>query len=292
MYPKCGGRIAFALLLVVVVAISDVDGLNTQSNNNSRRNVQISPANGVGKPPATFPSWGNIFNKHSQGPLQPLVVEGVGVEGCKLPSPSKINTLPTWVQGKTFVSSFVALALGTQIFSGFLTDITTSYDWVQTWRYTWPLLGAVYVAAGISHFTPFKKEFCNIYPPRGTWGVWYLPGSPEFHVQWTGIAEIAGGLGLLAGVAIDAFAPVYYSSPNFLSQAGLESDSAAALFLLTLAVTPANIYMFTHGAKIDMDGPTLPVSFHAARGVLQVLLLSLLYEMGQGTFQEWLSHFS
>jgi uncharacterized membrane protein len=141
----------------------------------------------------------------------------------------------------------------------------------------------VYLVAGVTHFT-VEEEYCNIYPPRGTWGLWYLPGSPNFHVQWTGVAEILGGVGLLVGGAMDAWLPVYFSSPNIVTAAGLASDSAAALFLLTLAVTPSNIYMYTHGARLPMDGPPIPISFHVVRGIFQVVLLAQLYQLGEGTF--------
>ena len=30
------------------------------------------------------------------------------------------------------------------------------------------------------------EAFKAIYPPLGTWGCWYLPGSSDFHVAWTG----------------------------------------------------------------------------------------------------------
>lgn len=162
-----------------------------------------------------------------------------------------------------------------------------SYEWVQTWRYTWPLLGVIYAAAGVTHFT-LQDAYENIYPQKGSWGLWYLPGSSEFHVKWTGVAEIVGGLGLVIGGLIDAFAPVYFDCPNVITNAGLLSDSAAGLLLLTIAVTPANIYMFTHGARLPVDGPEVPVVGHAIRGIMQVVLFGLLYEMGQGTFEQLL----
>lgn len=104
-------------------------------------------------------------------------------------------------------------------------------------------------------------------------GLWELPGSAEFHVAWTGIAEVAGGAGLLGGAVADALG---------VSQLrGLKSVAAACLAALTLAVTPANIYMFTHGAMMEglpgppVDGP-IPVSFHLTRFALQAVLLALL----------------
>jgi uncharacterized membrane protein len=231
----------------------------------------------------------SFFQKPQQATPPPPIIPGVGPEGCQLPSPSRINTVPKPLQAKAVVGIFAALFLGTQAFSSVLTDWTAHYEWAQTFRYSWPVvLGAVFVAAGVTHFT-VEDEYCNIYPSRGTWGLWYLPGSPQFHVQWTGVAEIFGGVGLLLGGAIDSpLFPVYFDSPNLLSSnAGLLSDSAAALCLLTLAVTPANIYMYTHGARLPKEGPAVPISFHVIRGAFQVVLLGLLYQMGEGTFDAW-----
>lgn len=214
----------------------------------------------------------------------PVLIQGVGEQGCNLPSPSGVNTLPQPVQAGIFFGIFALLWAMSVPFSSFLDDITQKYEWVQTWRYTWPLLGAIYAAAGVTHFT-LQEAYENIYPQRGSWGIWYLPGDAEFHVKWTGIAEILGGVGLLIGGLIDAFAPVYSSSPNLFTSAGIGSDSAAALLLLTIAVTPANIYMFTHGARLPVDGPEVPIAGHAIRGMMQVVLFGLLYQMGQGTFE-------
>jgi uncharacterized membrane protein len=215
------------------------------------------------------------------------ILPGIGSEGCLLPSPSRINTLPKSLQATIFASVFAVLALGTYGLSSLFTDLSLHYEWFQTWRLTWPILGLIYAAAGVTHFT-VQEEYENIYPPIGTWGIWYLPGSATFHVQWTGVAELVGGVGLVIGGAIDAFGPAYFDSPNILSNAGLLSDSAAMLCLLTVAVTPANIYMMTHGAKLPKDGPELPLAGHAVRGIFQIILLALLYQMGQGTFDAWL----
>lgn len=61
----------------------------------------------------------------------------------------------------------------------------------------------------------------------------------------------------------------------------LKPAAAASLAALTLAVTPANVYMFTHGAIMAglpgpaADGP-IPVYFHLVRFALQAVLLALL----------------
>lgn len=224
-------------------------------------------------------------NAKNRAVVESVIVQGVGDEGCALPSPSRVNTLPESLQAAVFFGIFAVLSASTAVLSSVVGDATAKYEWLQNWRYTWPLLGAIYAAAGVTHFT-IQEEYENIYPAKGSWGIWYLPGSKEFHVKWTGVAEFLGGVGLLIGGTIDAFAPTYVSSPNVVTQAGIGSDSAAGLFLLTLAVTPANIYMFTHGARLPKDGPEVPVAGHAVRGIFQVILLTMLYQMGLGTFDE------
>ena len=217
-----------------------------------------------------------------------IIIQGVGEEGCALESPSKVNTLPEPIQAAIFFAVLASLGAATIPFSNFLSSLTSQYEWVQSWRYTWPLLGVIYAAAGVTHFT-LQEEYENIYPSQGAWGFWYLPGSKEFHVKWTGVAEILGGVGLLVGGAFDAFAPVYYSCPNIVTNAGIGSDAAAGLLLLTAVVTPANIFMYTHGAKLPMDGPEVPIVGHFIRGIMQVVLFGLLYQMGEGTFEQLLS---
>lgn len=230
----------------------------------------------------------SFFNKKAAPEPEPVAIAGIGPEGCALPSPSGVNTLSEPLQSSIVLGIGAALGVSTVFFSSFLEYITLNYDWVQTWRYTWPLLGAIYAAAGVTHFT-LQEEYENIYPSKGAWGFWYLPGSAAFHVQWTGVAEILGGVGLLIGGAYDVFMPVWGECPNVITSAGIGSDAAAGLLLLTAVVTPANIFMYTHGAKLPMDGPEVPVVGHAIRGVMQVVLFGLLYQMGQGTFDALLN---
>jgi uncharacterized membrane protein len=143
--------------------------------------------------------------------------------------------------------------------------------WSKT---TWPVIGVTYVAAGVAHFT-VHDGFVSMMPHQGAWGFWRLPGSPSFHVNWTGVAEIAGGLGLVLGSLPFGLTPD--------SLAWLSPASAAALFLLTVVVTPANTYMFTHNSpgplppNADESMRTIPTLGHLARGGLQVFLLSLLH---------------
>lgn len=47
-------------------------------------------------------------------------------------------------------------------------SVRGSFLWSLS-RPTWPLLGFIYLAAGIAHFTE-AEGFENITPPNGTWG--------------------------------------------------------------------------------------------------------------------------
>lgn len=214
---------------------------------------------------------------------------GIGPDGCQLPAPSKVNTLPVLAQAKASLGVYAGLALGASLLASALHDASVIFSWWDGFQKTWSVtLGPIFVAAGVSHFL-VEDDYCNIYPPPGTWGYWYLPGSAKFHVRWTGVAEILGGLGLLVGGLLTYFDKADLFSP--LTQAGLVSDSAAALFLLTCVVTPANLYMYTHGARLPMEAPPVPVTFHAIRGVFQILLLALFLELGAPTFEILLQGF-
>jgi len=89
------------------------------------------------------------------------------------------------------------------------------------------IVGLLFVAGGVAHFA-YPAGYRRIVPSWEAWGWWYIPGSPNFHVVWSGIAEILGGLGVLLG-------GVPYL-PRWVGP-----WSANALFALTVCVTPANV---------------------------------------------------
>jgi len=197
------------------------------------------------------------------------------------PAPSGVDMMPEPEQALIVIAIFFALAVLTALVVGpffRVLEKALPEGWFANWRATWPIVGAVYMVAGVSHFA-VEQAFEAIYPPQGTWGFWYLPGSPQFHVEWSGIAEVAGGSGLFLGAIAVGVARFFGKEPPAWLRA-IPSFAALGLFLLTWAVTPANIYMYTHGAQMvgltPGDQP-IPIEFHVVRGVLQVLLLSLLW---------------
>jgi uncharacterized membrane protein len=214
------------------------------------------------------------------------IVRGIGEEGCKLRSLSGVNTMDDITQAAVFVGILIALGFCSALFNAVLSLLTVNYEWFQSFRYSWPIIfGLFYMAVGVSHFTATDR-YKNIYPYQGAWGgLWQVPGSAAFHVAWTGVAEVVGGLGLLAGGLIDWLAPSTGSNIIAITSAGLESDCAAAMYLLTWVVTPANIFMYTHGANILLDREEdIPIYLHGVRFVMQVVFLGFLYQLGEGTF--------
>eukprot|EP00288_Rhodomonas_lens_P017325 CAMPEP_0177711936 /NCGR_PEP_ID=MMETSP0484_2-20121128/12130_1 /TAXON_ID=354590 /ORGANISM="Rhodomonas lens, Strain RHODO" /LENGTH=207 /DNA_ID=CAMNT_0019223709 /DNA_START=200 /DNA_END=823 /DNA_ORIENTATION=- len=188
---------------------------------------------------------------------------------------SGIDTLPLAMQSAIFLGTMSGVTAGGLVLAGPVLDGAEKLLGKSTfnaWSKTFSLLSFIFLAAGVAHFTS-AEAFNSIYPPPGTWGLWALPGSSEFHVAWTGVAEVLGGTGLLVG-SLSELAPEGVRD----NLRKLRKISAAALFLLVVCVSPANIYMWTHNIPLKGLGPPgdIPVNAHYARGALQVVILGLL----------------
>lgn len=181
-------------------------------------------------------------------------------------------------QKQYVIAIVIGLALGTAFVVNILDALHNNIlprGWFEAWRdCTWAVpMGSLYLFAGIGHFVA-EDTFAAMVPPFGTWGnLWRIPAPgathlglsyAEYHTFWSGVAEIllggtliAAGLGRGLPVAVPAF----------------------GLFVFTIAVTPANIYMATH----DIQPPKLPpITYpndHCVRGILQCILLACLWQL-------------
>lgn len=154
------------------------------------------------------------------------------------------------------------------------------------------VLSSLFIAAGIAHFA-LEDTFTAFVPPKGSWGgLWQVPspGSDQlgltyeqYHSFWSGIAEILVGSWLIIATATtngiltfgDAASDVTVSSGAI----GATAIPAALMWILTAAVTPANIYMYTHNPVVPRI-PVLPYPWgHVGRGLLQCALLGVFCKL-------------
>uniref|UniRef100_A0A7S2UUQ4 Uncharacterized protein n=1 Tax=Fibrocapsa japonica TaxID=94617 RepID=A0A7S2UUQ4_9STRA len=266
-----------AVLRILLVAL-----LSIFSGVTAFRTLQpptVSTVQTFSKKPATTSvgSFGRIIPTYN-GILKSESTPGIG-EGRNLPAPSGVNQMPEPTQAAIVLGLMASLVAGTAVCSAGLDAISATFPVAfSVWQKSWPLLGPGFVLAGVSHFT-LHDDFCNIYPPKGTWGFWYLPGSPSFHVNWTGIVEIVGGLMLSIGGIANAF---NVSLPTAMSL--FLPDGALILCALTYVVSFANIYMYTHGAILPeamKEAGEVPIAGHVIRFILQIFLLALYWQMGR-----------
>ena len=190
-------------------------------------------------------------------------------------APSGIDGLPLTEQAEVVAGIFAALGIGAfgtaRVCEAIGDALPVSVTSTAT-KIGGALLGAVFMAAGFSHFA-LPEAYYAIFPPQGTWGLWYLPGSAEFYVAATGLAEGLGGLGMFLGGVGDL---------TGLDGGGrarpLRQLCASSLFVLMVAVFPVNIYQYTHGAIMVGAGPDGPLdlSYHYVRLALQIGLLVAL----------------
>lgn len=107
-------------------------------------------------------------------------------------------------------------------------------------------LAAMFVVTAGAHFVePLRSDLVRIVPPS-------LP-APEHLVTFTGIAELAGAVGLL----LPRFAPA----------------AAAGLLLLLLAVLPANIYQAQAG--LTVDGSQSPLGLRLVEQLLFLVAVAI-----------------
>lgn len=235
------------------------------------------------QPPITSSDVVNFHPATKRGTTKPSSSSSFLIKA----SPSGIDEWPIISQAAVFFGVYAGLALASFPTIKLLETFSQSVVGLEKWRIymidsTLPILmGLFYLLGGIGHFAA-ADSFQDIYPPMGTWGFWYLPGSAAFHVAWTGVVELVCGAGLIFSGIRDAIGSEDVEEENILINF-IKPICASILFVLTILVTPANIYMFTHGAVMGDMAP-LDIAFHEIRFAVQVVFLSLLFTLARDSF--------
>lgn len=179
-------------------------------------------------------------------------------------------------QQLAFVGLMAGIVLGSfpfVILYDFLETILPTFIFSPFYNILPCFLALAFGAAGVAHFA-IEETFVAFVPPKGLWGgLWQVPAPGaealglsygQYHSYWSGIAEVAGSLSIVA---------------TTLGVVDLGPLPATLMYLLTVAVTPANIYMFTHNPDIPNIPPVTYPYAHAGRGLLQCALLGVFFKL-------------
>ena len=226
----------------------------------------------------------------------------------------RISALAEDAQSSSIVNAKTALSItaATILAVLLIDDITMRFETVQEWRYTWPSLGVVYVISGLSSVrrseSNIKKQQRNANSGVVEYGadrgmLKTLGGNIRSLSAYVPIPNdpILGGLAALAGVGvlvggyIDAFFPVWYTSPDLLgTRAGIEADSAAILLIMTIYGVFSNIGRYNISSRNveyasimkDNENDNLS-SIQFPSWAVAVILCSQLWEIASATFYSW-----
>ncbi|CAJ1939227.1 unnamed protein product [Cylindrotheca closterium] len=167
-------------------------------------------------------------------------------------------------------SACLILTLGSFATSYLISDLLIKFEWLQDWRYFWPLIGGLYAA------DPILQRFWKSNPSM-------LPFNLSKN-QGIQFLSIVGGIFTLIGGAYDAFMPVWQTGPNVFTVAGIGQDGA----VLLLIVTAVSIIQ----EKWKVQRSTIYQSSNSNssnRSLLQILLLAELYQLGESSVDEIVS---
>jgi len=146
---------------------------------------------------------------------------------------------------KTFIK---CASMGTAVIclSEKLQDMLLKYEWMQQWRYSWCLIGLLYIFEGGSYFARYgigkytAEDSDCIQPPSQQPPSSLLPSGmfllPRNISPMLRLATMIAGMATIVGGAADAFLPVYVTGPNLFTSAGMEPDAAAFLCVTTVVL--------------------------------------------------------
>jgi hypothetical protein len=162
-------------------------------------------------------------------------------------------------------SQVVIMGLGTLSVSVMIGGLLVQLEWLQDWRYFWPLVGGLFVADPMLSIIPGdgERQYSSLLP---------FSLSTNAGVR---MLSIVGGLFLVFGGAYDAFMPVWQTGPNVFTIAGIGQDGAVML----LIVSTVSILQDCWKAE----------SSSSTRMLLQIILLAELCKLGESSIDEIVS---
>lgn len=209
--------------------------------------------------------------------------------------PTVLRLLPNTVQ------YIATLLLGTYVTSCVLTELLANFEWVQAWRYSWPLgMGILYMLLNAlpppSSLDHANRDSINTTPRMG--GDDSSPASTiKKHNDNLLISILQGetrfirailfvlGLGLVIGGAYDLWMPVYETGPNVLTAAGIGQDAALGLFAGTLVqIIILRLLQLQQQRHEHLHRPD-NAAWNRLLPIV-VVLLAQLYKLGEGSFEE------
>ena len=188
------------------------------------------------------------------------------------------------IQEFAYYSIWAFLGFGT----AFFVNILTLMDY-QVQQSNSPFLNSIYdhvhlpfmigylsILTGLGQLY-YLDSVASVVPPNGSWGgIWNVPAPgadifnippQKYHACWTGLAQIACGYYLAS------------SSLGFLEFPSVPLASGV-LGLLLVAMTPINIYMFTHDKKMEGFKYYIPYpNGHVIRGIIQCVIFAVFWKM-------------
>ncbi|OEU06564.1 hypothetical protein FRACYDRAFT_254423 [Fragilariopsis cylindrus CCMP1102] len=210
-----------------------------------------------------------------------------------------------------------------------LGNLLTQYEWVQTWRYVWPLfIGLYYIcfdgggrlAASASALVLPSVSIPRTLSRRIVPPFLSLLQKEEQEQQTTAeiekedilinttgtsttaittdlllqVFKITCGIGLFVGGFADAFLPVWMTGPNFITNAGLAPD--CAILLLLMNIIEVVVFQQQQQQIIMSIIPTTPSTLSSSSTptslpllLLRITLWAELYKLGESSIDEIIS---
>jgi hypothetical protein len=162
-------------------------------------------------------------------------------------------------------SQVVIMGLGTLSVSVMIGGLLVQLEWLQDWRYFWPLVGGLFVADPMLSIISGdgERQYSSLLP---------FSLSTNAGVR---MLSIVGGLFLVFGGAYDAFMPVWQTGPNVFTIAGIGQDGAVMLLIVSTVSILQDFW------KAESSSST--------RMLLQIILLAELCKLGESSIDEIVS---